>query len=778
MNILTRLPGRRSRAPAARFGNIGRSSVAWLRRGRDTSPRSEALVTLSGLLMIAVLSWAGLHIAHGLSFEFIDLFVCGLVGWRAGTRGALLCAFESGILLFVGDLRGGSASPATGVVLCNSAARLCGFAVLAWLAARAGREAQDFERRLEQRADSLAAETEQHQATSELLGEAVQLFTQVTENIADVFWVTDPLRRQFEHVSRAFETVWGRTCNSVYASPNEWLEGIHGEDRQRVIAGLLSRATRGGYDEEYRVVRPDGSLRWVHDRAFPVKDERGAVHRLVGVAEDITERKLGEQLLQAERDLGAALSVTNDLDVALDRLLEIVSHLEGVDCGGVYLLDAQSGELNLHAHRGMSNSFVRRVSHYQSETTEARLMRSGRILYLRREDIPRSLEVLWGGQGLRALAILPVQHQGGVVGMLNVGSYRQDDIPARTRVGLETLSSQVAGAIARIEAEASQRRSEAHLRMIINLAPIALVAVDGAGTISFADGQALRGLGVRPDEHLHRPAAEVYAEFPLMLDNLRRAMAGEEFASILEFASTVFECRFTRLREPGTDRGGFIILATDITERSRLQRQILEISDREQARIGQDIHDGLCQQLIGMGFQLNSLEQCLRAEQRPEAARAQKISALLDEAITDSRRVCRGLYPVRLSTQGLLPALEELSAAAAEKYGIHCSCEPDGDPPPCDMATATHLYRIAQEAVNNALKHSGARQIRVDLARAPGHILLKVSDDGKGLAPAPAGHSGMGLHIMDYRARLIGGDLQVESGPGGTVVVCRVPQTL
>src|SRR5206468_8310580 len=105
--------------------------------------------------------------------------------------------------------------------------------------------------------------------------------------------------------------------------------------------------------EEYRIVRPDGSVRWVHDRAFPVKESNGAVGRIVGIAEDITERKRTEQLVQAERDMGMALSSTSDLHFALVRLLEIAMQLEGIDCGGVYLMNPETGELHLEAHRGL-----------------------------------------------------------------------------------------------------------------------------------------------------------------------------------------------------------------------------------------------------------------------------------------------------------------------------------------------------------------------------------------------------------------------------------------
>jgi PAS domain S-box-containing protein len=400
---------------------------------------------------------------------------------------------------------------------------------------------------------------------------------------------------------------------------------------------------------------------------------------------------------------------------------------------------------------------------------------------VRHEQSPRNPGVLWGGEGLRALAVVPVQHQGAVLGMLNLASYRQDDIPAKTRVGIELIASQAAGAIARIRAEESLRRSEAHVRTIITSAPIVLLAADANGTITFEDGQALSSMGIQPGEHLRRPAAEVYHDFPLMLENIRRALAGEEFSSAVEFADTVFECRFTPVRAGNGRRAGFIVVATDVTERIRLQREILEISEREQARIGQDVHDGLCQQLIGVTLKANSLEQSLTSQQRPEAAAARKICGLLDEAITESRRVCRGLYPIRLRTEGLVPALEELAGAISERHPVPCRFEADRQELNCDVPTATHLYRIAQEALNNALKHSGARNLAIQLTEAEGAILLQIKDDGKGLGPtglrsSSARGSGMGLHIMDYRARLIGGRLQVQSDANGTTVSCRVPQ--
>jgi signal transduction histidine kinase len=167
-------------------------------------------------------------------------------------------------------------------------------------------------------------------------------------------------------------------------------------------------------------------------------------------------------------------------------------------------------------------------------------------------------------------------------------------------------------------------------------------------------------------------------------------------------------------------------------ERFSLQQQILEISDREQARIGQDIHDGLCQQLIGMAFKANSMEQNLNAQTHPESATARKLCALLDEAITESRRVCRGLYPIRLSTDGLAPALQELAGTVSERHHVQCSCAAECEQAECDLTTSTHLYRIAQEALNNAVKHSGAAHVEIRLRGSEGGVDLSIKDDGTG----------------------------------------------
>lgn len=143
--------------------------------------------------------------------------------------------------------------------------------------------------------------TDQRQAETDLR-ESETRFRQAVENIREVFWMTDPAKQTMLYVSPAYEEIWGRTCRSLYENPRRWLEAIHPDDRTRVLAAATEKQARGGYDEIYRISRPDGTLRWIRDRAYPIRNEAGLVDRIVGTAEDITTRKeLETQLMQMQR---------------------------------------------------------------------------------------------------------------------------------------------------------------------------------------------------------------------------------------------------------------------------------------------------------------------------------------------------------------------------------------------------------------------------------------------------------------------------------------------
>lgn len=143
--------------------------------------------------------------------------------------------------------------------------------------------------------------TEQKKA-EEALRESEERFREMAENIDEVFWMTDPAKNTMLYISPAYEAIWGRTRDSLYQSPRNWIEAVHPEDRQRVADAAIRQQEIGSYQQTYRIVRPDGSQRWIQDRAFPIRDAEGQVYRIVGTAEDITaQRQLEEQLRQVQK---------------------------------------------------------------------------------------------------------------------------------------------------------------------------------------------------------------------------------------------------------------------------------------------------------------------------------------------------------------------------------------------------------------------------------------------------------------------------------------------
>jgi signal transduction histidine kinase len=214
-------------------------------------------------------------------------------------------------------------------------------------------------------------------------------------------------------------------------------------------------------------------------------------------------------------------------------------------------------------------------------------------------------------------------------------------------------------------------------------------------------------------------------------------------------------------------------LSLESAERRELEKRILEISEREQARMGQDLHDGLCQQLVGMAFSANLLQQKLAGQELPEAGDAARIAAMLDESITQARQLARGLYPVRIEDLGLATALEDLAETMQDMFHIECGFAFDGDAVEVDQWVAVHFYRIAKEAVTNAIKHARPRRVQIRLRVTATEIEIRVEDDGNGIVAGAARAGGMGLRIMEFRARMIGGKFQIQAGQDdGTVVSC------
>jgi signal transduction histidine kinase len=216
-------------------------------------------------------------------------------------------------------------------------------------------------------------------------------------------------------------------------------------------------------------------------------------------------------------------------------------------------------------------------------------------------------------------------------------------------------------------------------------------------------------------------------------------------------------------------------LTEEMAERERVERELLEISEREQRRIGHDLHDSLGQHLTGAALAAQVLGEKLGTRGIPEAADANKVVQLVEQGIALSRKLAKGLHPIEMEADGLMQALDELASINSELFKISCRFDCDSPVLIRDTVSSGHLYRIAQEAVSNAVKHGKAKDISIQLETLDDGIALRVKDDGIGLPdPLPA-NAGMGLRIMAHRAGMIGGEFSAKrNGSAGTIVSCVV----
>ena len=217
-------------------------------------------------------------------------------------------------------------------------------------------------------------------------------------------------------------------------------------------------------------------------------------------------------------------------------------------------------------------------------------------------------------------------------------------------------------------------------------------------------------------------------------------------------------------------------LTDEIAERERLEREVLDVGERERRRIGRDLHDSLGQLLTGTALAGKVVQERLHARAAPEAADAERIVGLVEEAIELTRSLSRGLDPAEIEGGGLAQGLAELAVQTGRLSGVRCTFE-DVEPVTVpDSVTATHLYRIAQESTTNAIKHARPAHVSITLEGVAGGVRLVVRDDGTGIPDGRPPAAGMGLRIMAHRAAVMGGTFVVRREPGGgTSTITEVP---
>lgn len=529
---------------------------------------------------------------------------------------------------------------------------------------------------------------------------------------------------------------------------------LHPDDAPRVHeARVRLMPTLAPYSLEVRLRMKSGEYRWFQVSGQAEGDAAGSPIRMTGTMADITERKKmelalreSEQRLRAVFDQASLAACT--IDIATDRFLEVNDRycaMSGrtreqlLQCTFVALTHPDDVPANWQLHQKLKAGTL------QDYSLEKRYIRpDGSIVW---GHVHASRIAAGNDDADRLLAIV-------------------EDITDRKR------------------AEENYHREVAFNETLANHTSAIIVLLDNQGRMMHVNDATLKMLAFRRDELIGRTPWGVgimdAEEAIRARERLARLIRGEVnpprhvilhgkdgTPHHVELSSTT-----TRTADGQPDR--FIVTGTDLGERNRLQNEILRISEQEQARIGHNLHDGVGQTMTGLSYLAEALEAELAGDQQAQAAR---IRELVQEAIIEIRQMSHGLSPTAVKNRGLDGALQLLAATIRTNHRTACELELDASISLGDAERETHIYRIAQEAANNALRHGKPTRISISLLRdGPHHALLTIEDDGIGFKKVQAnGGHGIGTRVMEYRANSIGGTLDLKPLRKGVTVLCRFP---
>ncbi len=536
-------------------------------------------------------------------------------------------------------------------------------------------------------------------------------------------------------VSEGFTEVFGvpfsrlagmRGSQQLYADSNEW-------HRVRKLQGQV--ATGVQVDFEVQVRRVDGSLRWLYVITRPMPDSSGRFTSAISVAHDITQRKHAENALhEAQRDM--QLIAKNSPD-------------------WLFLLDA-NGKVQ-YANRGTSNCSVadmlgntlQDLSLAQCET---------------KSEIARIVASTLAG------------HEESFSETVSAGSVKGARyVMHRTRPIMQ--GSQPVGALVISSDVTQQQEQEQLLRLqarVLETIREGVVLLDTRNAVRLTNPAFDRMCGAQPGELL---GSRIDSLFLTAVEKLQSPSEMLEFA-VRRLDGSLFSAAAVVTPMEVNNQPHWLVVLNDVSERKLLEREIIEVSSLEQQRIGSDLHDGLGQELTGVALMLRALATRINREFPDVGAEVGEIVALVNHSIESTRAMARGLSPVSIERGGLLPALQTLVLRARSAYGITINLRRIiRRPLRLDADAATHLYRIVQEALTNAVRHGRATRIVITITSAAPHVEISIRDDGRGMTQQGPRGAGIGLKTMTYRAQMLGGELTI--GPargGGTVVRCRCPQ--
>jgi len=638
------------------------------------------------------------------------------------------------------------------------------------------------------------------------------------------------------HWSESIEPLFGFARGQFGGTYEAFLGSVHPDDRQHVVDSVNACVEDGkDYSIEHRIIWPNGTIRWVAETGDVIRNKNGKAIRMLGVVQDITKRKDREAHRQLA---GKILDCLNRESAGVDLirdLLELVKEATSVDAVGIRQHD--DGHFPYYEVNGFPDDFVKDENHLCShnEAGELKYDSTGRPVLecicgivlsgqtdstlpfftkggsfwtnstseLLKGTIQEAFQVPIRNRcnkaGYESVALIPLRCGGEIMGLLQLNDNRKGRFNREMVQFFEEIGASIGIGLARIRIE--QEVENLAKFPSENPYPVLRISIDG--TVLYANtagAELLVDYGCKVGEeapgHWKEYILQTFESglnekleatcrdkiFSLTIapvmdagyvniygtDITKRKLAEESLLKYQQQLEDLVKTRTAELTETNKK------LMEEIEQRKRLEKEILNISEQEQKRIGQELHDSIGQQFTGIAFMTKVLEQKLIEKLPEEAANAAEIMKLVHQAMDQTRNLARGLHPVDLDEGNLIASLEELAATTENLFGIRCRLRCNKPIPIDDPEVATHLYRITQEAVTNAVKHGKTNNIKIELDQKENKLILKVENDGLDFPEEyETRGTGMGLQIMYHRTDIIGASLDIHKATnGGTILTC------
>jgi len=596
------------------------------------------------------------------------------------------------------------------------------------------------------------------------------------------------------------------------------------------MAEVVSGKITAAHDAEVLIERPDGSRVTVLVNIRPLKNDRGEVIGAINCFYDITERKKNEELLaEALRQQSAlyelmqrrqeADSMHDIYDAALDAIIFALR----CDRASILLFDKKK-LIRFAAWRGLSEKYRKAVEGHLPWKSDAKNPEPICINDVDLADIPKALRKTIKDEGIHAVAFIPLIANQKLIGKF-MTYYNEPHVFTDSELSLSvTIARQLTLGIEQKRGDQALRESEARMRATVEQATAGMAGCNADGRIRFVNQRFCEMLGydqseligkkisdiTHPDEvrqniHLFERTiregkpyeieercvrkdgsilwADVSASavrdekgrtksvVAMVVDITARKKAEAALRQSKTLLEKLVQQRTKALRVANTE------LENEISRRKGLEGQILEISDREQERLGQELHDGLCQQLTAIGFLARATALRLKDHRVVQTDDLERIAQLINSSVMDAHNIARDLHKEEIDAAGFLPALQDLIDRKIWQTSRRLDLKTEVNIE--DDNIASQLYRILREALINANKHARATQIVLEVRRLKNHLVFSVSDNGVGFSRKPKAGHGLGFHIMQYRAQSIGARLEFESlKKGGSRVACYLPLTI